>query len=53
MAGESNVVAKPVKKLIETRVGTADDDAARKLAERKGLRSLMFTAKQSNVVCQS
>ena len=37
MAGESSVVAKPVKKLIEARVGVADDEAARKLAEKKSI----------------
>ena len=36
MAGETGV-AKPAKKLVEARVGTADDDAARKLAEKKGI----------------
>lgn len=37
MAGESSVAAKPVKKLIEARVGAADDEAARKLAEKKSI----------------
>lgn len=36
MAGETGL-AKPAKKLIEARVGSADDDAARKLAEKKGI----------------